>query len=119
MRKIYYLSTCNTCKRILDELPIELFERVDIKNNPIDATTLDFLAKESGSYASLFNKRARKYHALGLKEVLISDEMYRKYLLQEYTFLKRPIIIFDGHVFIGNSKKVVTQAKEIILSSST
>jgi arsenate reductase-like glutaredoxin family protein len=33
-------------------------------------------------------------------------------MLQEYTFLKRPFIILDGQVFVGNSKKTVEAAKE-------
>jgi arsenate reductase len=33
-------------------------------------------------------------------------------ILDEYTFLKRPVIIIDQEIFIGNSKKSVEALKE-------
>jgi len=31
-----------------------------------------------------------------------------------YTFLKRPVILVDGQIFVGNSKKTVQAAKEAL-----
>jgi len=36
---------------------------------------------------------------------------YKKYILDEYTFLKRPVILINDEIFIGNSKKIIEQAK--------
>jgi arsenate reductase len=113
MRKIYHLSNCNTNQRILKELNIGSdVELQDIKQQNIDEQTLDFIKEKMGSYEAMFSKRAMKYRSMGLNEMNLSDEDYKKYMLAEYTFLKRPFIIFNDQVFVGNSKKVVAAAKE-------
>ncbi len=88
------------------------FEQQDIKFNPITSEQLDYLKSKTGSYEGLFNKRSRQYRALGLSEQQLSEEDFRRYILQEYTFLKRPVIIIEDEVFVGNSKKVVEAARE-------
>ena len=45
---------------------------------------------------------------MGLRNNNLQEQDYKHYLLQHYTFLKRPVIVIDTSVFIGNSKKVVT-----------
>lgn len=115
MNRIYYLKTCSTCQRILKELqPGPDVELIDIKQQNIDAETLDWIKSKTGSYESLFSKKAMKYRALGLNEKELSDIDFRNYILEEYTFLKRPYIILDNGVFIGNSKAVVAEAKKAI-----
>lgn len=115
MRKIYHLSTCNTNQQILKTLQIDdTFELQDIKKENIDPTVLDFLQSKVGSYEALFSKRARKYKSLGLHEIKLSEVDYRTYLLQEYTFLKRPFIIVEDKVFIGNAKVTIQEAKAAI-----
>ena len=111
MKRFYYLSTCDTCKRIMKEvnLPASV-EKIDIKVANIDAETLDRLKDKVGSYEALFSKKAQKYRAMGLNDMQLSENDYRKYMLEEYTFLKRPFLIYDEHVWIGNSKNVVEDA---------
>ncbi|GJM32947.1 MAG: hypothetical protein DHS20C18_19480 [Saprospiraceae bacterium] len=112
MRKIYHLSTCNTCQRIIGELNDgEGFELQDIKIQNINPKQLDFLHSKVGSYENLFNRRAMKYRAMGLHEKVLSEQEYRDLILGEYTFLKRPAIIIDDEVFVGNAKKTVAAAK--------
>ena len=65
----------------------------------------------SGSYENLFNKRARLYKSLDLKNKTISETNYKQYLLDEYTFLKRPVFIVENEIFIGNSKRVVEELR--------
>ena len=113
MRKIFHLSSCNTNQRILKELNVgEDVELQDIKQQNIDEKTLDFIKEKVGSYEKLFSKRAMKYRSMGLNEMNLSEDDYKKYILEEYTFLKRPFIILDDQVFIGNAKKTVAAAKE-------
>ncbi len=108
MKKIYYLSTCSTCTRIINELNLDdSFEFQDIKSNKITEEQIEHMAKLSGSYESLFSRRAMKYKSMGLAEKSLSESDYKKYILDEYTFLKRPVIIIDSQIFIGNSKKTV------------
>jgi arsenate reductase (glutaredoxin) len=112
MRKIYYLSTCDTCKRILKELdPPASFELQDIKENPLTREQLQELQHRAGSYEALFSKRARLYKERDLKNKQLNEEDYKNLLLEHYTFLKRPVIINDQQIFIGNSKKEVAAAK--------
>jgi len=114
MKKGYFLKTCDTCKRILKEVNTDDFELQEIKSNTITAAQLEEMHKLSGSYENLFNKRARLYKSRDLKSKTISEESYRQHILDEYTFLKRPIFIVDDEIFIGNSKKTVEDLKQII-----
>lgn len=114
MKKIYHLASCTTNQRILKEWEdgIDDFEMQDIKTQSITAKQLDEMKKLAGSYEALFSRVAMKYRAWGLNEVKLSEQDYRKYILEEYTFLKRPVMINGNQIFIGNSKKTVEAAKE-------
>ncbi|MHA6279140.1 arsenate reductase family protein [Salinimicrobium sp. CAU 1759] len=115
MKKIYHLSTCDTCKRILKELdPPASYELQNIKENPLTTDQLQELKERSGTYEALFNKRARLYKERDLKNKQLSEEDYKVLLLEHYTFLKRPVIVNGQQIFIGNSKKEVAAAKDSI-----
>jgi len=110
MKKIYYLSTCTTCRRIIKEVdPDSSFIFQDIKVSPITIPQLDEIYKISGSYISIFNKQARKYREMSLHNQSLSEEEMRDLILSEYTFLKRPIFIIDHKIFIGNNRKVINE----------
>lgn len=111
MKKIYHLSSCDTCQKIIKNInPSADVELIDIKTQNIDPETLDWLREKAGSYEALFSKRALKYRSLGLNEMSLSEADYRKFMLEEYTFLKRPFMIIGENVFIGNAKKEVEAA---------
>ncbi|WP_299365982.1 arsenate reductase family protein [Winogradskyella sp.] len=113
MAKMYYLSTCNTCTRIINELELQDdFQLQDIKNEAITIDQIEEMRSLTDSYESLFSKRARLYKELDLKNKSLSEEDYKNYILKHYTFLKRPVIIFQDQIFIGNSKKTVEAAKQ-------
>ena len=113
MRKVYHLSTCSTCKRILKELaPLDGLVLQDIKTETISESQLDEMKELAGSYEALFSRRSRKYAEFGLAGKELSENEIRSFILQEYTFLKRPVIILDSEIFVGNSKKVVAAALE-------
>ncbi|MEO9572333.1 MAG: ArsC/Spx/MgsR family protein [Polaribacter sp.] len=114
MKKVYFLQTCDTCRRILKEVNTDGFERQEIKANNITVAQLEEMHKLSGSYEALFNKRAKLYKAMDLKNQDLSEADYRQFLLDEYTFLKRPVFILDDEIFIGNSKKIIEKLKEKI-----
>ncbi|WP_400076012.1 arsenate reductase family protein [Winogradskyella sp. R77965] len=115
MKKIYYLSTCNTCTRIINELNLPKdFVLQDIKTELITESQIKAMRSLTDSYESLFSKRARLYKELGLKEKSLSEEDFKNYILEHYTFLKRPVIIYNNQIFIGNSKKSVEAAKQAI-----
>lgn len=111
MKKIYHLGNCTTCQRILKELkPGKDFILQDIKTEKITPSQLDEMKKMSGSYEALFSRVALKYRSMGLNTMTLSEKDFRKYILEEYTFLKRPVIIIGKEIFIGNAPKTVAAA---------
>jgi arsenate reductase len=113
MNKIYYLSSCSTCSRIITDLGLKnkKFEFQDIKTEKITPAQLSEMKKMAGSYEALFSRVALKYRALGLNEQKLTEEDYKRYILEEYTFLKRPVIITGNKIFIGNSKNNIAAVK--------
>lgn len=111
MKKIYYLSSCSTCARIIKDLQLEKHKFVfqDIKTEKITATQLSEMKEKAGSYEALFSRVALKYKTLDPKPA--AENEYKKLILEEYTFLKRPVILIGKEIFVGNSKKVVEAAK--------
>lgn len=113
MKKIYHLANCTTCQRILKEVkPGPSYKLQDIKSEPITEKQLDEMAKLAGSYEALFSRVALKYRAMGLNEMELTEKDYRKHILAEYTFLKRPVMISGNKIFIGNSPRNVAAMKQ-------
>lgn len=75
---------------------------------------MEEMAFLAGGYEPLFSKRAMLYRQKGLHEKQLSENDYKNLILEHYTFLKRPVVVVDGQIFIGNSKKVVQAAKEAL-----
>jgi len=108
MKTIYHLSNCSTCQRIITTIGVDdSWNSVDIKADGISSSDIDKMFKLSGSYEALFSRRAMKYRAMGLQDKNLSETDYRSLILEEYTFLKRPVVIIGNDIFIGNSKKNV------------
>jgi len=112
MNKIYYLKTCSTCIRILKELDLPSdFVLQDIKKEEITVKQLEEMKDLAGSYEALFSKRATLYKSMDLKNQELTEKDYKQYILEHYTFLSRPVMIIDGNIFVGNSKKNVEAAR--------
>jgi arsenate reductase (glutaredoxin) len=110
MNKIYYLASCDTCRKIIKGLPKNndlVFH--DIKQNPITIQELDQMHKLSGSYEALFSKKAQLYKAMDLKNKALTETDYKKYILEHYTFLSRPVFVIDNKIYIGNSQQNMLQ----------
>jgi len=86
----------------------------DVKSELITTTQLAEMHRLSGSYEALFSKRAKLYKEYDLKNANLTEEDYKKYLLEHYTFLKRPVLLYNDQIFIGNSKKNISLAKDYI-----
>ena len=113
MHLFYYLSSCDTCKRIIKtlDLPKDV-NMIDIKKNPLTTAQLDELYQLSGSYEVLLNKRAQK-----LKEIdktTLDENKIKCLLLDHYTYLKRPVLLYKKELFIGNAKSTIAAAKSKI-----
>ena len=113
MKKMYHLGNCTTCQAIIKETAVDKkgFDMQDIKFEKITPAQLDEMKKMAGSYEALFSRRAIKYKELGLKDKQLDEKDYRKFILEEYTFLKRPVTILKDKIFIGNDKKTVAALK--------
>jgi len=104
---MYHLGNCSTCQAIIKETAIDEkgFQLQDIKFEKITPVQLDEMKKMAGSYEALFSRRALKYKELGLKDKKLEEKDYKKFILDEYTFLKRPVVIIKDKIFIGSDKK--------------
>jgi arsenate reductase (glutaredoxin) len=101
--------------RILKDLNLTSdFILQDIKEEPLTAQQLEELHKLSGNYEALFSKRAKLYKEMDLKNANLQECDFKHYILDHYTFLKRPVIVVDSSIFIGNSKKIVEAALQNI-----
>lgn len=113
--KIYHLANCSTCQKILAQIPnLDQFEQQNIKEEKITKKQLEEMYKLAGSYEKLFSKRAMKYRSMGLNEMDLGEDDFKKYILEEYTFLKRPVIIIGDEIFIGSAKSNVQKMLEAI-----
>jgi arsenate reductase (glutaredoxin) len=123
MKKIYHLGNCTTCQAIIKETGINTlrpdsyrdqdnFIMQDIKFEKITPAQLDGMKRMAGSYETLFSRRALKYKELGLKDKQLTEKDYRNYILNEYTFLKRPVVIIGDKIFVGSGKKNVEALKK-------
>ncbi|MBZ4037392.1 arsenate reductase [Flavobacterium sp. 17A] len=109
MDKIYYLASCDTCRKIIKSLPENNLVFQDIRQDPITEEQLEEMYKLSGSYEALFSKKAQLYKSMGLKDKSLTEDDFKKYILEHYTFLSRPVFIIDGKIYIGNSQKNVAE----------
>lgn len=116
MKKFYHLGTCTTCQAIIKATNVDQkgFDMQDIKTEKITPAQIDEMKALSGSYESLFSRRALKYKELGLKDKNLTEKDYRDLILEEYTFLKRPVAIIGKKIFVGNDKKNVAALAEAV-----
>ncbi|WEK36829.1 MAG: arsenate reductase [Candidatus Pseudobacter hemicellulosilyticus] len=116
MKKFYHLGNCTTCQAIIQTTGVDQkgFDLQDIKTEKISPNQLDQLQALSGSYESLFSRRALKYKEMGLKDKPLTEKDYRQLILDEYTFLKRPVAIIGKKIFVGNDKKNVEALKNAV-----
>ncbi len=95
---------------MLAEIPdLPQYEVQDIKEQPISADDLDALRARTGSYESLFSRRAMKYRAWGLHEKTLTETDYRDLILREYTFLRRPVVLDGDTVYAGSIRQPVNK----------
>lgn len=115
MNKIYYIASCDTCRKIIKTLPKgnNLVFR-DIKQNPLTTEELDEMYQLSGSYEALFSKKAQLYKSMNLKDQTLTEDDYKKYILEHYTFLSRPVFVINGNVFVGGTQQNMLQVMKAL-----
>ena len=117
MRKIYYLASCDTCRKIIKALPnADKLTYIDIRQNPISEADLEEMYQLSGSYEALFSKKAQLYKSMDLKNKNLTETDYKKYLLEHYTFLSRPVVILNNEIYIGNTQPNILKLTKAMAS---
>jgi len=114
MDTVYYLSTCDTCRKILASLPDNNLVLQDIKKDPITESEIDRMKELAGSYEALFSRKAQLYKSRGLKDRTLTEDDYRNLILEHYTFLSRPVFIISDKIYVGNSAKNVANVIEAL-----
>lgn len=115
--KIYYLASCDTCRKIIKSLPnSDKLAFHDIRQNPITEQELEEMYALSRSYEALFSKKAQLYKSMDLKNKSLTEADFKKYLLEHYTFLSRPVVIFNNEIFIGNTQPNVLKLTKALQS---
>ncbi|WP_298151527.1 ArsC/Spx/MgsR family protein [Flavobacterium sp.] len=109
MNRIFYLASCDTCRKIIKMLPENDLVFQDIRQEPITPAQLDEMRNLAGSYEALFSRKAQLYKSKGLKDQNLAEADYRNLILEHYTFLSRPVFIIDSKIYIGNSPKNVAE----------
>lgn len=118
MNQIYFLASCDTCRKIIKNLPnANSLTYIDIRQNPITEQQLDQMRQLSGSYEVLFSKKAQLYKSLDLKNKNLAELDYKKYLLEHYTFISRPVFIINNKIYIGNSQKNILEVTKVLQSA--
>ncbi|HZW77635.1 MAG TPA: ArsC/Spx/MgsR family protein [Flavobacteriaceae bacterium] len=115
MKTFFYLKTCDTCRRFLKELqlPEDVILR-EIKEQPLTLEEMKRLQELSGNYEVLFSRNSRLYKERNLKEKQLTENDFLNLILNHYTFLKRPVLVLENQIFIGNSAKTIQAAKEAL-----
>ena len=112
---IYYLASCDTCRKIIKLLPKSAnLAYHDIKQNPITINELEFMHSLSRSYEALFSKKAQLYKSMDLKNKNLAEDDYKKLILEHYTFLSRPVFIIQDKIYIGNTQQNMLQVTKAL-----
>jgi len=108
MNTIYLLPSCSTCQRILKTVQqVSEWTVRDIKSEPLTESEVDAMAASAGSYENIFSRRAMLFRQRELNKQTLTEEDYKKLILEHYTFLKRPVMKIGKAYFAGSAKKVV------------
>ena len=112
MKKVYFLKTCGTCKRIMSELDLDKWEKREIKIKGISKEELQEMHNLAGTYEALFSNKSTQIKARNLDVSSLHEDDFKTLILDHYSFLKRPVFIDEDRIFIGNDKKTVEFLKE-------
>ena len=105
MKKVFYLKTCGTNKKIMTPLDLSDWELREIKSQPITEAELEEMYEKTKSYEALFSKKSTQIKERGIDVSSLKEQDFKKLILDHYSFLKRPVFVTDNEVFAGSDKK--------------
>ncbi len=100
----YWSENCSTCqkaKRFVERHGIKNYELRDIKENPLSPVEIVRLVEMLGGAEELFSRRAVKYREMKLNERKLSETEMIDLMNEDYTFLKRPILVIGDKAIAG------------------
>lgn len=80
------------------------WELREIKKEPVTKEELEEMYSRTKSYEALFSKKSTQIKARGIDVKTLTENDFKKLLLEHYSFLKRPVFITDDDIFVGNEK---------------
>ncbi|QIG90906.1 arsenate reductase family protein [Chryseobacterium sp. POL2] len=104
MKKVFYLKTCGTCKKIMAEFDLNGWELREIKSEPVTTEELAEMYKLTNSYEALFSKKSTQIKAREIDTKSLGEKDFKDLILDHYSFLKRPVFITDKQIFAGSDK---------------
>ena len=107
MKKVFYLTTCGTCTKILKMFDLSDWELRDLKSHPITEEELAEMYQFTKSYEALFSRRSTQIKARDIDVKSLGEKDFKKLILDHYSFLKRPVFLTDKEIFVGNEKKKI------------
>ena len=113
MKRIFYLSTCDTCKRILSSWNTDGIELQDIKtaDDRRAGRSYDWLGRICRGPVLETCTQIQGIGVEGSKFIRCSNSSIHH---RRVHLPKRPVLVLDEQIFVGNSKKVVEAAAEAL-----
>ena len=94
------------------EFDLSDFEQREIKTKAVTEDELQELYALTQSYEVLFSKKSTQIKERNVDVKSLQEEDFRRLILEDYRFLKRPVFIINQEIFIGSDKKNVENLRE-------
>lgn len=97
----------------MEQLDLSNFTLREIKSSPVSEVELEEMVKLAGSYEALFSRKSMQIKARNIDLSQLDEKQYRQLILSHYSFLKRPVVITEQQIFIGNDKAVQEELRQV------
>ena len=96
----------------MSEFDLSNFEQREIKSKAVSEEELQEMYALSNSYEALFSKKSTQIKERNIEVKSLQEEDFKKLILEDYRFLKRPVFIMNQEIFIGSDKKNIELLRE-------
>jgi arsenate reductase-like glutaredoxin family protein len=96
----------------MTEFDLSDFEQREIKAKAVTEEELQEMYDLSNSYEALFSKKSTQIKERNIDVKSLQEEDFKKLILEDYRFLKRPVFINNQEIFIGSDKKNIELLRE-------
>lgn len=96
----------------MKEFNLSDFELREIKTTPISEEELNGMYAIVNSFEMLFSKKSTQIKERNIEVKSLKEEDFKKLILEDYRFLKRPVFIVNQEIFIGSDKKIIENLRK-------